>query len=118
MLQKGLVHLFMDVDKRTCIFVHICTNNAKRGGEYWLILLSTDGWLTHLMRHKLGNPSNGRQGQDYRNCRRVVINTHVQKVCIEGRLNFIGVGELCRKKRLSHEECVLYYRERLSSFLR
>ena len=88
------------------VLVHVGTNNADKEGTSAIIgkyrrLIKT------LKEARVGQiilsgilPIMGGRGEEYRNCRRVAINTQVQKVCMEEGvgfvdmwLNFVGRGD-------------------------
>ena len=55
-------------------------------------------------------PIRGCRGEEYRNCRKMVINTQVQKVCMEERvgfvdmwLNFVGRDDFFRERWTSFD---------------
>ena len=43
-------------------------------------------------------PIMGGRGEEYRNCRRMAINTQVQKVCMEEGVGFVDVVKFCGKR--------------------
>ena len=87
------------------VLVHVGTNNADKEGTSAIIgkyrrLIKT------LKEARVGQivlsgilPIMGGRGEEYRNCRRIGINTQVQKVCMEEGgfvdmwLNFVGRGD-------------------------
>ena len=89
------------------VLVDVGTNNAEKEGTLTIVdkyrrLIKT------LKEAQVGQivlsvilPIMGSRGEEYRNCRRMVINTQVQKVCMEGDvgfvkmwLNFVGRDDL------------------------
>ena len=88
------------------VLVHVGTNNAEKEGTSAIVgkyrrLIKT------LKEARVGQivlsgilPIAGGRGEEYRNCRRMAINTQVQKVCMEEGvgfvdmwLNFVGRGD-------------------------
>ena len=88
------------------VLVHVGTNNAEKEGTSSIVgkyrrLIKT------LKEARVGQivlsgilPIMGGRGEEYRNCRRMAINTQVQKVCMEEGvgfvdmwLNFVGRGD-------------------------
>ena len=79
------------------VLVHVGTNNAEKEGTSAIVgkyrrLVKT------LKEARVGHnvlsgilPIMGGRGEEYRNCRRMAINTQVQKVCMEERVGFVDM---------------------------
>ena len=94
------------------VLVHVGTNNAEKEGTSAIV-----GKYRRLIRTlkeaRVGQivlteilPIMGGRGEEYRNCRRMAINTQVQKVCMEEGvgfvdmwLNFVGRDEFFMRDR-------------------
>ena len=86
------------------VLVHVGMNNAEKEGTSAIVgkyrrLIKT------LKEARVGQivlsgilPIMGGRGDEYRNCRRMAINTQVQKVCTEEGVGFIDVVKLCGKR--------------------
>ena len=83
--------------KGGAILVHVGTKNAEKEGTSAIIgkyrrLIKT------LKETRVGQivlsgilPITGGRGEEYRNCRRMAINTQVQKVCMEDGVGFVDM---------------------------
>ena len=88
------------------IIVHVGTSNAEKegtsaiAGKYRrLIKTLKEARIRQIV--LLGIlPIIGGRGEEYRNCRRMAINTQVQKVCMEKGVGFVDVVKLCGKRLL------------------
>ena len=79
------------------VLVHVGTNNAEKEGTSAIVgkyrrLIKT------LKEARVGQivlsgilPTMGGRGEEYRNCRRMAINTQVQKVCMEEGVGFVDM---------------------------
>ena len=88
------------------VLVHVGTNNAEKEGTS-SIVGKYRSLIKTLKEARVGQivlsgilPIMGGRGEEYRNCRRMAINTQVQKVCMEEGvgfvdmwLNFVGRGD-------------------------
>ncbi|KAI0234367.1 hypothetical protein LSAT2_015343 [Lamellibrachia satsuma] len=88
------------------VLLHVGTNNAEKEGtpaiigKYRrLIMTPKEARVGQIVLSGI-LPIMGGRGEEYRNCRRLAINTQVQKVCMEEgvgfvdmRLNFVGRGD-------------------------
>ena len=76
------------------VLVHVGTNNAEKEGTSAIV-----GKYRRLIKTlRVGQtvllgilPIMGGRGEEYRNCRRMAINTQVQKVCMEDGVGFIDM---------------------------
>ena len=78
------------------VLVHVGTNNAEKEGT--LAIIGKYRRLTKTLKEALVGqivlPIMRGRGEEYRNCRRIAINTQVQKVCI---YNIYGGGSRLRR---------------------
>ena len=75
------------------VLVHVGTNNAEKEGTSAIV-----GKYKTLKGARVGQivlsgilSKMGGRGGEYRNCRRMAINTHVQKVCMEEGVGFLDM---------------------------
>ena len=69
------------------VLVHVRTNNVEKEGTSAIVKEARVGQtvLSGIL------PIMGGRGEEYRNCRRMVINTQVQKVCMEEGVGFVDM---------------------------
>ena len=78
------------------VLVHVGTNYAEEGtsaivGKYRrLIRTLKEARVGHIVLSGI-LPIMGGRGEEYRNCRRMAINTQVQKVCMEEGVGFVDM---------------------------
>ena len=79
------------------VLVHVGTNNAKKEdtsaivGKYMsLVKTFKDARIGHIVLSGI-LPITGGRGEEYRNCRRMTINTQVHKVCIKEGVGFVDM---------------------------
>ena len=79
------------------VFVHVGTNNAEKE-ETSAIVGKYRKLIKTLKEARVGQfvlsgilPIMGGKGEEYRNCRRMAINTQVHKVCMEEGIRFVDM---------------------------
>ena len=87
----------MAVGTRGDVLVHVGANSTEKDGTSAVV--GTYGRLVKALKEARNgqimlsgvSPVMGGRGQEYRNCRRMAINTQVQKVCIEEGVGFVDM---------------------------